>query len=400
MQSGTGSRAALVTRGPGPRAMRVGATSSVHSRPSTMSREVRARPAAAKTGDGAVSSQATLRGAYRCDAGATPAGASQGPGLRRQAAALARSVLGDSEGSEDAGIRELGFPPVQGSHLRRTGADPKIVGRRSEPPSSHPVVAFLREAGLERYAEVVLESGFDDMETLMLIEDEDCRDLGFVRGHIVKLRQRLRQYQASFEPEQVAPLEATTPPDQHPRLRRQRQAPTPAAAGELFGEVRISLLEHSWERVNAVGVNVVGGLLCKHTLAIAPEAAALFPADLRRRYREWTAEEGDDDEDDSEDLLRSPGLRNVFGKIISAVGSVVAGLHDMVELIPRLSKLGARHVAYGVSEEHWGIAREAMDRTLREALGETYTEEVRQAWITVYDFTAAVMIDGFRAASA
>lgn len=69
-------------------------------------------------------------------------------------------------------------------------------------------------------------------------------------------------------------------------------------------------------------------------------------------------------------------------------------------MVPMLTQLGARHINYGVAEEHWQLLGEALNRTLRTCLGEAFTPEVELAWTTVYGFISAVMIEGLRGAIA
>jgi len=148
--------------------------------------------------------------------------------------------------------------------------------------------------------------------------------------------------------------------------------------------------------VQALGAFTVGELLYRHTFELAPEAIDLFPPSVRMKYREWTAEEGDEEQDIS--IWESAALRKLFGKVINAVGCTVAGLHDMGKLVPMLTKLGMRHINYGVSEQHWQVLGRALDTTLREILAEGYTQEVQSAWNMVYGFMSSIMIEGLRQA--
>lgn len=173
---------------------------------------------------------------------------------------------------------------------------------------------------------------------LLLIEDSDLRDLGFVRGHVVKLRKRLREYAEHAAPPPLAPARPAPERPFAPQRHLRAAVGTPSLA-DIFSQRRVSLVENSWEQVRALGMPTVGGILCRHTLELVPEAKVLFPLDVRRRYREWTAEEGEEDEE--VEVLESAAVRQLFGRIITAVGSAVAGIHDMVQLMPMLTKLGA-----------------------------------------------------------
>lgn len=123
---------------------------------------------------------------------------------------------------------------------------------------------FLREVGLEQYTTTLLEHGFDDMETLLLIDDVDLKDLGVRLGHVVKLKKRLREHELRLAGQAAAPLPA-------PKAE--------AAAGALPSASGLSEVERSWDQVQAHGVNVVGGLLYRNFFKLAPEARV--PRDAR-----------------------------------------------------------------------------------------------------------------------
>merc|ERR550532_2641494 len=66
------------------------------------------------------------------------------------------------------------------------------------------VAEFLLRSGLQQYTEVLLQSGFDEMGTLLEIHEEDMKDMGILPGHIIKLRKRLRKYNGNDQ--QKAPV--------------------------------------------------------------------------------------------------------------------------------------------------------------------------------------------------
>jgi len=156
-------------------------------------------------------------------------------------------------------------------------------------------------------------------------------------------------------------------------------------------------VERSWERVQALGTFAVGEMLYRHTFVIDPDVMELFPAEVRFKYRDWTADEGGSDESN---LYESPALRKLFSKFVNAIGCTVAGLHDFARLVPMLTQLGARHANYGLNEGHWPILGKALMYTLRDCLGDEFTSEVEAAWSMVYGFMSNIMIEGLRGALA
>jgi len=157
-----------------------------------------------------------------------------------------------------------------------------------------------------------------------------------------------------------------------------------------------SAVEESWEKVQAHGSAIVGELLYRHTFRMDPQAMDLFPLHVRQKYKEWSADEIAEEE---ADIWQSAALKKLFSKWVNAIGCTVAGLHNMNKLVPMLTKLGARHMNYGVAEERWQVVGKALQCTLQEILKEDYTPEVQTAWVTVYNFMASVMIQGLRQAT-
>lgn len=94
-----------------------------------------------------------------------------------------------------------------------------------------------------------------------------------------------------------------------------------------------------------------------------------------------------------------PSLKHLFkgdmpnqGRMLmSMIGSAVHGLKDLDKLAPVLRNLGARHVDYGVREEHYVTVGSALLWTLNAGLGEKFTPEVREAWTAAYGLLADVM---------
>jgi len=248
-----------------------------------------------------------------------------------------------------------------------------LVTRPRAKPSiqRNPVAIFLNDVGLGQYAELLISSGFDDMETLHDIEDEHMRDLGLPPGHIVKLKKRLRSSQA------VAVSKV-------PTGMRQPDCTTN----------QMTTVQMSWVLVKDMGTDVVGEIFYKKFFKAEPESKALFPLSVRARYRDW-ASGIDEDEDD---LDNSPALRKLWAKVIDAVGSAVAGLQDVGKLVPMLQKLGMRHLNYGMKEKYFRIAEKILIEVLKEGLAEKFTPEIEQAWVMVYSFMSATMIAGLERA--
>ncbi len=75
-------------------------------------------------------------------------------------------------------------------------------------------------------------------------------------------------------------------------------------------------------------------------------------------------------------------------KLIQALAVVVHGLGDLSNIVPAIEQLGKRHVAYGVTPDHWNSVGTALLMTLEEVFGEAFTEEVRISWALAYGLIA------------
>lgn len=97
-----------------------------------------------------------------------------------------------------------------------------------------------------------------------------------------------------------------------------------------------------------------------------------------------------------------PALRPLFkgdlahqGRMLMwMLNSTVKGLTDLDALVPVLRKLGARHVGYGVRDEHYATVGSALLWTLEKGLGDKFTPAVRNAWSVAYDLLATTMQAG------
>ena len=83
----------------------------------------------------------------------------------------------------------------------------------------------------------------------------------------------------------------------------------------------------------------------------APDARDLFPEDMTPQYHKFMA------------MFR-----------------IIAGtIERFDELEAQIGKLGARHAAYQVRDEHFGAVGEALLRMLRKRFGRSFTPELKYA---------------------
>ena len=112
---------------------------------------------------------------------------------------------------------------------------------------------------------------------------------------------------------------------------------------------------------------------------IANRAAALFYARLFETAPETRA------------LFR--GDNDTQGqKLMSALATVVNSLVDFEAIVSVARDLAKRHVAYGVTPEHYALVGAALLWTLEQGLGDEFTPALRAAWEAAYGALSEVMI--------
>jgi hemoglobin-like flavoprotein len=73
------------------------------------------------------------------------------------------------------------------------------------------------------------------------------------------------------------------------------------------------------------------------------------------------------------------------------ITTAVRGLSDPGKLIPAVEDLGKRHTAYGVRSKDYETVGSALLWTLEQGLGDAWTAEVKDAWVTTYTLLANTM---------
>jgi hemoglobin-like flavoprotein len=96
---------------------------------------------------------------------------------------------------------------------------------------------------------------------------------------------------------------------------------------------------------------------------------------------------------------RDPSLRPLFKedmteqrrKLMAMLGTAVANLGNWERIAAAVQALGRRHVTYGVTPAHYDTVGQALIATLEKGLGDGFTPEVREAWLSCYAAVAAEM---------
>ena len=130
----------------------------------------------------------------------------------------------------------------------------------------------------------------------------------------------------------------------------------------------VTLVQTSFAKVAPIA-GVAADLFYDRLFETAPEVRRMFPSDLAEQKK----------------------------KLMTMLGTAVAGLVKPDALLPVVRALGVRHAGYGVRAEHFAPVGAALIWTLEQGLGEAFTSGVKAAWVEVYGVLSQTMIDGMQA---
>lgn len=125
---------------------------------------------------------------------------------------------------------------------------------------------------------------------------------------------------------------------------------------------QVKLVQDSFKLVQPIAPQAAD-LFYNRLFEIAPTVRPLFPNDLSGQK----------------------------SKLMSMIGTAVNNLHQVEKIVPAVQDLGRRHVAYGVTADHYKPVGEALIWTLEKGLGDQFTPEVKAAWIETYTTLQNVM---------
>ncbi|MBK9121831.1 MAG: hemin receptor [Chloroflexi bacterium] len=71
-------------------------------------------------------------------------------------------------------------------------------------------------------------------------------------------------------------------------------------------------------------------------------------------------------------------------KLMQMLSVALVNVGNLDSLDGPLNALGSRHVGYGVTADHYNTVGQALITTLSTMLGESFTAEAQDAWVTLY----------------
>jgi hemoglobin-like flavoprotein len=127
---------------------------------------------------------------------------------------------------------------------------------------------------------------------------------------------------------------------------------------------QIELVQTSWKKVLPIA-DTAAELFYGKLFALDPSLKPLFNGDIKEQGR----------------------------KLMAMISVAVTGLTRIESIVPAVQDLGRRHVKYGVKDKHYDTVASALVWTLGQGLGEGFTPEVKEAWVSAYGVLAKTMKD-------
>lgn len=149
---------------------------------------------------------------------------------------------------------------------------------------------------------------------------------------------------------------------------------------------QVELVEKTWKVVeDSVGLLNAGIELFKKIFKIAPSTQQMF-----RKFHDVPFEE----------LPENEHFRHHALQVTETIALGVSSLDDMEGLICVLKELGAAHSSHGLNDEYFDVVGQALLATLEGGLGEEFTPEVKEAYVTFYGIVTKTMKEGLNEAYA
>ncbi|AXK83147.1 hemin receptor [Pseudolabrys taiwanensis] len=126
---------------------------------------------------------------------------------------------------------------------------------------------------------------------------------------------------------------------------------------------QVSMVQDSFRKVVPIA-DTAADLFYDRLFTIAPDVRAMFPADLREQKK----------------------------KLIAMLATAVTNLHQVDTILPAVQSLGQRHIAYGVTPQHYEPVGTALLWTLEQGLGPEFTPPLKAAWTEAYTTLAGAMM--------
>lgn len=130
---------------------------------------------------------------------------------------------------------------------------------------------------------------------------------------------------------------------------------------------QIDMVKDSWEKVMPISEKAAE-IFYARLFELNPAFKSLFKHDMKEQGR----------------------------KLMTMLTTAVNSLDNLADIVVPVQEMGRRHVAYGVKDDDYETVGEALIWTLEKALGDSWTDELEDAWTETYITLAGVMTDAAR----
>lgn len=127
---------------------------------------------------------------------------------------------------------------------------------------------------------------------------------------------------------------------------------------------QIELVQSSWKKVLPIA-DTAAELFYGKLFSLDPALKPLFKGEMKEQGR----------------------------KLMAMIGTAVNGLTRLEAIVPAVQDLGKRHAKYGVKDKDYDTVATALVWTLGQGLGEAFTPEVKDSWVSAYGILAGTMKD-------
>jgi len=244
------------------------------------------------------------------------------------------------------------------------------------PEGTKNVLAFLEAADLQHLSTLMLQNGFDDMESLMELDESLMKEIGISGVDIPKLKDHLEMIghmisQNTQPANSGCPFASSISQCPTPRSAEMNTAPGHQRSQAMMNiipltEPLVALLKESWLQIQMDGCEHLGKLLAEIFFNNNPEIASASGM-------EWN-------------------------KVIKAIGLVVDHLDNLDGAEKKLARLGANHARWRTKEQDLQHMKVAFLSAINSFFGDECTADIELAWSHVYDFVAAAMMSGLKQA--
>lgn len=134
---------------------------------------------------------------------------------------------------------------------------------------------------------------------------------------------------------------------------------------------QVTMVQDSFKKVLPIA-DTAADIFYDRLFEVAPEVRPMFAADMSKQKK----------------------------ALMGTLAVAVESLHKVEEIIPVVKELGAKHLTYGVKDEHYDTVGGALLFTLEKGLGDDWNDDLKAAWTETYGTVAGVMKEAAAEAAA